>query len=82
MIRLSQQKTPYILSNQKNQKGQSRLISDKYCISIDSDPFGCNLASVTADLVHSLDALAALTDIQLSAAFEPQHGLRGDSRTT
>jgi uncharacterized protein YbbC (DUF1343 family) len=37
-------------------------------------------ASVTADLVHSLDALAALPEIQLSAAFGPQHGLRGDKQ--
>jgi uncharacterized protein YbbC (DUF1343 family) len=37
-------------------------------------------ASVTAELVHSLDALAALPDIQLSAAFGPQHGLRGDKQ--
>jgi len=37
-------------------------------------------ASVTADLTHSLDALAALKDIKLSAAFGPQHGLRGDKQ--
>ncbi len=37
-------------------------------------------ASVTADLVHSLDALAACTDLRLSAAFGPQHGLRGDKQ--
>ncbi len=37
-------------------------------------------ASVTTDLIHSLDALAALPDIQLSAAFGPQHGLRGDKQ--
>ncbi len=37
-------------------------------------------ASVTADLTHSLDALAALPDIQLSSAFGPQHGLRGDKQ--
>jgi uncharacterized protein YbbC (DUF1343 family) len=35
-------------------------------------------ASVTRDLVHGLDALAALPDVKLSAAFGPQHGLRGD----
>jgi len=39
-------------------------------------------ASVTRDLVHSLDALAALKDIELVAAFGPQHGLRGDKQTT
>ncbi|MEO8135559.1 MAG: DUF1343 domain-containing protein [Betaproteobacteria bacterium] len=37
-------------------------------------------ASVTLDLTHSLDALAALPDIQLTAAFGPQHGLRGDKQ--
>ena len=37
-------------------------------------------ASVTADWRHSLDALAACPDIQLSAAFGPQHGLRGDKQ--
>jgi uncharacterized protein YbbC (DUF1343 family) len=37
-------------------------------------------ASVTADLVHSLDALAALPDIDMTAAFGPQHGLRGDKQ--
>jgi len=37
-------------------------------------------ASVTRDLVHSLDALAALKDIELVAAFGPQHGLRGDKQ--
>ena len=35
-------------------------------------------ASVTADLTHSLDALAAHPDITLSAAFGPQHGMKGD----
>ena len=37
-------------------------------------------ASVTEDLVHSLDALAACPDISLSAAFGPQHGLKGDKQ--
>jgi uncharacterized protein YbbC (DUF1343 family) len=37
-------------------------------------------ASVTRDLVHSLDALTALSGIKLSAAFGPQHGLRGDKQ--
>ncbi|WP_424217899.1 exo-beta-N-acetylmuramidase NamZ family protein [Thauera humireducens] len=37
-------------------------------------------ASVTRDLTHSLDALATLPDIALSAAFGPQHGLRGDKQ--
>ncbi len=37
-------------------------------------------ASVTRDLTHSLDALAAIKDLQLTAAFGPQHGLRGDKQ--
>ena len=37
-------------------------------------------ASVTRDLTHALDALAALPDLRLSAAFGPQHGLRGDKQ--
>jgi len=37
-------------------------------------------ASVTADLTHSLDALAARPDIRLTAAFGPQHGLKGDKQ--
>jgi len=36
-------------------------------------------ASVTADLAHSLDALAA-AGVNLTAAFGPQHGLRGDKQ--
>ena len=37
-------------------------------------------ASVTRDLTHALDALAMLPEIKLSAAFGPQHGLRGDKQ--
>ncbi|MEW5688372.1 MAG: DUF1343 domain-containing protein [Pseudomonadota bacterium] len=37
-------------------------------------------ASMTADLTHSLDALAACPDVRLTAAFGPQHGLRGDKQ--
>lgn len=37
-------------------------------------------ASVTQDLTHSLDALAGLGDVRLSAALGPQHGLRGDKQ--
>lgn len=37
-------------------------------------------ASVTHDLVHALDVLAAPGDIRLTAAFGPQHGLRGDKQ--
>lgn len=37
-------------------------------------------ASVTADLTHALDALASLPKLRLTAAFGPQHGLRGDKQ--
>ena len=37
-------------------------------------------ASLSTDLTHALDALAALPDLCLSAAFGPQHGLRGDKQ--
>ncbi len=37
-------------------------------------------ASVTAELTHALDALGALPDLRLTAAFGPQHGLRGDKQ--
>jgi uncharacterized protein YbbC (DUF1343 family) len=37
-------------------------------------------ASVTADLTHSIDALFASGDVNLVAAFGPQHGLRGDKQ--
>ena len=37
-------------------------------------------ASVTQDLTHTLDALARMPNIKLSAAFGPQHGLRGDKQ--
>jgi uncharacterized protein YbbC (DUF1343 family) len=37
-------------------------------------------ASVTADLTHALDALANCPNIKLTAAFGPQHGLRGDKQ--
>src|SRR4051794_41976415 len=36
-------------------------------------------ASVTKDLTHSLDALAA-AGVNLTPAFGPQHGLRGDKQ--
>jgi uncharacterized protein YbbC (DUF1343 family) len=37
-------------------------------------------ASVTRELAHSLDALAALGELRIVAAFGPQHGLRGDKQ--
>ncbi|MGZ5807920.1 MAG: exo-beta-N-acetylmuramidase NamZ domain-containing protein, partial [Croceibacterium sp.] len=36
-------------------------------------------ASVTVDLTHSLDALIA-AGIQVTSAFGPQHGLKGDKQ--
>ncbi|MXO64447.1 exo-beta-N-acetylmuramidase NamZ domain-containing protein [Altericroceibacterium endophyticum] len=37
-------------------------------------------ASVTEDLTHSLDALAACDSVNLTSAFGPQHGLKGDKQ--
>jgi uncharacterized protein YbbC (DUF1343 family) len=37
-------------------------------------------ASVTQNLEHALDALAALPGLRVTAAFGPQHGLRGDKQ--
>lgn len=37
-------------------------------------------ASVTRNLAHTLDALGALADVSVVAAFGPQHGLRGDKQ--
>ena len=37
-------------------------------------------ASLTADGRHSLDALAATPGLRVTAAFGPQHGLRGDKQ--
>ena len=37
-------------------------------------------ASVTQDLTHSLDALAGCPGLNVTAAFGPQHGLRGDKQ--
>ncbi len=37
-------------------------------------------ASVTEDLTHALDALAACDGVNMTAAFGPQHGLRGDKQ--
>ncbi|UCH49583.1 MAG: DUF1343 domain-containing protein [Betaproteobacteria bacterium] len=37
-------------------------------------------ASVTRDLSHALDVLVALPDVNVTAAFGAQHGLRGDKQ--
>ena len=37
-------------------------------------------ASVTRRLKHSLDALSECDDLRITAAFGPQHGLRGDKQ--
>lgn len=37
-------------------------------------------ASVTANLQHAIDALFALNELNITAAFGPQHGLRGDKQ--
>jgi uncharacterized protein YbbC (DUF1343 family) len=37
-------------------------------------------ASVTAHLVHTMDAIAATPGLRLSCAFGPQHGMRGEKQ--
>ena len=37
-------------------------------------------ASTTHDLTHSFDALAGHTELRITVAFGPQHGLRGDKQ--
>ncbi|MEQ1707037.1 MAG: DUF1343 domain-containing protein [Terricaulis sp.] len=37
-------------------------------------------ASVTANLTHSIDALIVCGDVRVTAAFGPQHGMRGDQQ--
>jgi uncharacterized protein YbbC (DUF1343 family) len=37
-------------------------------------------ASITSGLVHSLDALGSVPGVRLTAAFGPQHGIRGDKQ--
>ena len=35
---------------------------------------------MTAEFEHSLDALRAIRGLEITAAFGPQHGLRGDKQ--
>lgn len=37
-------------------------------------------ASVTSEVDHTLDRIAALDDVHLTAAFGPQHGMKGDKQ--
>ncbi|MCI0506361.1 MAG: DUF1343 domain-containing protein [Gammaproteobacteria bacterium] len=65
------------------QLGVERLISNKILrkslhgakIALTGHP-----ASLTSHMVHSLDALAGCSDLTISAAFGPQHGMRGDKQ--
>ena len=52
-----------------------RALLNGRCVALLAHP-----ASVTADLTHALDALAALGDVKITSAFGPQHGLRGDKQ--
>lgn len=63
--------------------GLDRLIADPVLRAPLAGKRVCLLAhpaSVTADLTHALDALAACGDVRLTAAMGPQHGLRGDKQ--
>ena len=63
--------------------GIDRLLSDE---SLKRELAGRRLAlvghpaSVTSDGIHSIDALMAAPGLSLSAAFGPQHGMRGDKQ--
>jgi len=65
------------------QLGIDRLINEK---SLQAALAGKRLAlvghpaSMTSTMQHSLDALAACSRLTLSAAFGPQHGMRGDKQ--
>lgn len=62
--------------------GIDRLLSDPELLkSLDGRRVAllAHPASVTADLTHSLDALVA-AGVNVTAAFGPQHGLRGDKQ--
>jgi len=65
------------------QLGIDRLIAEK---SLQAQLAGKRLAlvghpaSVTSNMEHSLDAVAACHNLTLSAAFGPQHGMRGDKQ--
>ncbi len=40
----------------------------------------CNASSVTSDLRHAADVLAARDDVELIQLFGPEHGIRGDAQ--
>ena len=40
----------------------------------------CNASSITSDLRHAADALAARDDLELVQLFGPEHGIRGDAQ--
>ena len=63
--------------------GLDRLLADptlRHALSDQRLALLAHPASVSADLTHALDALAACPDLRLSAASGPQHGLRGDKQ--
>ena len=63
--------------------GLDRLLADptlRHALSGQRLALLAHPASVSADLTPALDALAACPDLRLSAAFGPQHGLRGDKQ--
>lgn len=63
--------------------GVDRLIAEK---SLQSELKGKRVAlvghpaSVTHDLCHSLDALSSMGTLQITSAFGPQHGMRGEKQ--
>jgi len=56
-----------------NAKYQKQLVNKK--VGVVANP-----ASITSQLEHSLDAISQIPSITISAAFGPQHGMRGDKQ--
>jgi len=71
------------MTNQSIELGVDRLLHEQ---SLKDELKGSKIAlvghpaSVNNQLVHSLDALSNCPEIKLTAAFGPQHGMRGDKQ--
>lgn len=67
------------MSNKRTRLGFERLLNEKIDL-LRGQRVGlvCNQASVLPDLTHVADVFAERDDIDLTAYFGPQHGIRGD----
>lgn len=61
--------------------GLDRLLTDEIGL-LEGKRVGliCNASSITWDLRHAADVLAARDDLQLVQLFGPEHGIRGDAQ--